>query len=432
LRRLENELETITPFIVPFSQNDRFVGRESQLAELEVKLFASKQTTRIAITGLGGIGKSQLALELAYRTRKKYNNCSVFWIPASDIDSLHQAYAHIAQKLDIPGWDNEKIDVKKLVQLHLSRKSAGQWLLICDNADDASLGVTGLSKPRTASLIDYLPQSELGSIIFTTTDSNTAETLAPQNIIELLEMTQHAAQRMLEKYLNDPALTNEQHEEKLLLKELSYLPLAIVQAAAYINVNKKTIKDYLSLLAEQKTKEVIELCVEGSEDTLRHGRTHNPVATTWLISLEQIRRDDPSAADHLFFLACIDRKDIPQDLLPLVSTRKTKDAVGTLGNYALITKRPAESALDLHRLVHLSIRKWLQKQDWLDQWAQKAVTRLFEVFPDHNHGSRSKWRRLLPHAKYVLSCGPIGQEDEARMNLAWKCAITLHSDGRYN
>jgi hypothetical protein len=365
-RRLHNEVETAnaTPFIVPFDQNDRFIGQESQLTELEEKIFASEQTTKIAITGRGGIGKSQLALEFAYRTRQKYKNCSVFWIPASNMDSLHQAYAYVAQKLQIPGWDSDNADAKKLVQLHLSKKSAGQWLFICDNADDASLGFAGLSTPRAASLIDYLPQSELGSIIFTTTDSDTAETLASQNIIELLEMTPDTAQRMLEKYLSSPAITNGQQEAKLLLEELSYLPLAIVQAAAYINVNKKTIKDYLSLIAEQK-KEVIKLSSEESEDELQHCGTNNPVATTWLISLEQIRRKDPLAAEYIFFMACIDRKDIPLDLLLTASPRETEDAVGTLDAYALITKRPAESSLDLHRLLHLAIRKWLQKQEWL-------------------------------------------------------------------
>src|SRR5256714_11560830 len=117
LSRLQEELEAIsaTPSIIPFSQNDRFVGRQSQLAEVEAKLFSGKQTTMIAITGEGGTGKSQLALELAYRTRQKNKSCSVFWIDASDMDSLHQAYSSIAQKLYIPGREDEKADVKKLV-----------------------------------------------------------------------------------------------------------------------------------------------------------------------------------------------------------------------------------------------------------------------------------------------------------------------------
>jgi len=80
-------------------------------------LFTSEQTTKIAITGTGGIGKLQLALEFAYRTKeiKEYKNCLVFWIAANDMDSIYQAYAHIVQKLKIPGWDDEKEDLIKLV-----------------------------------------------------------------------------------------------------------------------------------------------------------------------------------------------------------------------------------------------------------------------------------------------------------------------------
>jgi predicted ATPase len=70
---------------------------------------------KTAIIGLGGVGKTQVALELAYRTREKYRNCSVFWIPVTDMDSLHQAYRDVAQQLCIPGWDEDKADIKKLV-----------------------------------------------------------------------------------------------------------------------------------------------------------------------------------------------------------------------------------------------------------------------------------------------------------------------------
>jgi hypothetical protein len=102
------------------------------------------------------------------------------------MESLHQAYATIAQRLNIPGWDDEKADVKKLVQLYLSKESAGQWLLVFDNADVARLESAESSK--AASLIEYLPSSEQGAIVFTTTNKNTAVTLVLQNIEELPEM----------------------------------------------------------------------------------------------------------------------------------------------------------------------------------------------------------------------------------------------------
>ena len=89
--RLQAELEAASdaPSIIPFSQNPCFVGQESQLAELEAKLFSNEQTTTtLAIVGPSGTGKSQLALEVAHRTRQSSKSCSVFWINASDKDRL--------------------------------------------------------------------------------------------------------------------------------------------------------------------------------------------------------------------------------------------------------------------------------------------------------------------------------------------------------
>ena len=418
---------------MPFERNSRFTGRTSELSKLEEWLFIGEQTIRVAITGLGGIGKTQLALELTYRTRARYQNCSVFWMPANDEESLHQAYLDVAQVLNIPNWNDEKADVKRLVQLHLSKESAGRWILIFDNADDPNMWIAGPgSKQGTVRLIECLPRSKQGCIIFTTRDRKTGVKLAQQNVVEVLEMDTDGATQLLEKCLIRPDLVNSQQDAKALLEELACLPLAIVQAAAYINENGIQLVDYLSLLAEQE-EEVIDLLSEEFEVDCRYRNVKNPVATTWLISFEQIRRRDALAADYLSFMACVDRKDIPQSLLPAGSSRKKEiDAVGTLDAFSLITRRPADMALDLHRLVHLATRNWLRKQESLAQWTREVISRLLEVFPDSAHGNRSKWRILLPHARYVLESNLVRQGDEARIGLAWRYATSLYSDGRYN
>jgi Cdc6-like AAA superfamily ATPase len=94
---------------------------------MEAKLFSNKQATALAITGAAGIGKSQMALELAYTTRLKNKDCSVFWIDASNIERLHQAYLYIAQKLNLPGWSDDSADVRVLVNEHCQ-----PWCLFCD------------------------------------------------------------------------------------------------------------------------------------------------------------------------------------------------------------------------------------------------------------------------------------------------------------
>jgi hypothetical protein len=276
------------------------------------------------------------------------------------MDSLRQAYRDVAQQLRIPGWDEEKADVKKLVQAHLSQADARPWLCVFDNADDLSIWIrsSGL-EPGSGNLKEYLPKSKQGCIVFTTRDKKTAVKLAGQNIIEVPEMDEDGALQLLQKSLVEPSLLDRQREAKILLRELTYLPLAIVQAAAYINESSAALEDYLSLLNEQE-ESVIELLSKEFEDDWRYPSVKNPVATTWLISFEQIRHQNPLAAEYLSFIVCIDRKDIPQSLLPDDAALKKKlEAIGTLKAYSFIIKRREAMVFDLHRLVHLATRNWL-------------------------------------------------------------------------
>jgi hypothetical protein len=186
-RRLQAEIEATgsAPSIIPFSRDKSFIGRELQLAELQAKLFGDQQTTTtLAIVGQGGMGKSQLALEVAHRARLNNKNCSVFWMDASDKDSLYRSYANVAQKLSIPGCDDDQADIKQVVKRCVVEVSTRQCLLIFDNAEGTtvrSIG-SGSSTREAEGLADFLPQSKLCSVIFTTTESDTAEALAPRNV----------------------------------------------------------------------------------------------------------------------------------------------------------------------------------------------------------------------------------------------------------
>jgi hypothetical protein len=229
---------------------------------------------------------------------------------------------------------------------------------------------------------------------------------------------------MLQVRLAKTLANTEQQEAKHLLRELSYLPLAVMQAAACIEASGMTVQEYRSRLDDHK-EPAMEHSGNSSEGKLEDCGVKDPVAAALFLSIDQISRDHAFAADCLFFSACVDRKDISLDLLEASSMYAREDAIRILDKYALITRRPAESALDVHRLVHQALRKRLQVQGRLVQWTRRTITQLLQVFPDSGHSNRSKWRRLLPHAQYALSHTPANDDDEERLRLASRCAMTL-------
>ena len=132
-------------------------------------------------------------------------------------------------------------------------------------------------------------------------------------------------------------------------------------------------------------------------------------------------------------MACIDLKDIPLSLLLVsASQKKVMDAIRTLDAYAFIITRPVEQALDLHRLIHLTTWNWLRKEGLIEQWTERTISRLEEVFPSNEHKNRNLWGAYLPHVRYTLLFDLLSKSAEIRMELVFRFGSCLCSDGRYN
>jgi len=174
-------------WVVPFDRNTRFTDRELELARLRSMLFAHDQFTKVAVSGLGGVGKTQLVLELLYRLRENNKQYSAIWIQATTIESLNQGYHALAQRLGIRGAGAEDVNMQELVQKFLSEDSAGHWILVFDNADDIDMWMDEplSTQPSFKRLIDYVPRSKNGRVIFTTRNRKVAVKLAHQNVIEV-------------------------------------------------------------------------------------------------------------------------------------------------------------------------------------------------------------------------------------------------------
>ncbi|KAL2836120.1 hypothetical protein BJX68DRAFT_273615 [Aspergillus pseudodeflectus] len=417
---------------IPLPKNEGFVGRGEQLSQLEELLFSPGCQHKAAVTGLGGVGKTQIALEFACRTQQTRPECSIYWIPATNFETLQRTYFHIAQQLRLPGLEEEGADAKKLVKDYLCDSSAGQWLLIFDNVDDINMWFgkpEGTTEP--CRLSDYVPWSRTGSVLFTTRFKKIASKLAMQNVIRVSELDEARALELLNERLVDKSLLQDRNQAALLLKQLTYLPLAIVQAASYINENCLSgLSDYLSLLST-KEEEVINLLSEEFEDDWRPYNTTNPVAATWLISFERVQRTNRLATDILSFMACIEPTEIPESLLPLPQGESRKalvESIGVLEGYAFVTRRPTKS-FDLHRLVHLATRNWLRKSGSLSKWTLATLTRLEEIFPDADHTNRGKLKTYLPHALGLLRKEEV-QGIWRSYDLLYKVSICLLADGR--
>ncbi|KAL4744226.1 P-loop containing nucleoside triphosphate hydrolase protein, partial [Aspergillus terricola var. indicus] len=231
-------------WMVSLPRNPKFVRRQNELRKLEEILVAQNGPRRIAITGLGGVGKTQVALELAYRLRDQDTECSVFWIPSTSHAMVEQSFQKIAQNLGL--CEGKPADVKEQVQTYLSSKRAGKWLLIFDNADDTDLWLS--DHDRTPALEDLLPQSEQGRILFTTRNWELAVELAYSNIIPIPDVDKEAARNIFKSLLLQQSVLEDESTVVALLEQLAFLPLAIAQAAAYINKKRLNLATYLKLL----------------------------------------------------------------------------------------------------------------------------------------------------------------------------------------
>ncbi|KAF1929490.1 HET-domain-containing protein, partial [Didymella exigua CBS 183.55] len=418
---------------LPFPRNELFVGRRDELRSLEQYLLVPNTHQRRTIYGLGGCGKSALAIEFAYRALETHARL-VFWVPAISQESFELAYRDIGIRLRIPGIVDKNADVKKLVQETLSSAGADDWLMIVDNADDREVLLSKTnSDSKPTRLSDYLPRSDRGAILFTTRSRKVAGALTPTSFLRLDDMSKDEARQLLIQQAKEQTSCGDETAIDELLETLTFLPLAIVQAAAFMSTNDVTASGYLALFRD--TDAQAELFNEGFADPSRYDELDSTIAKTWHISFDQIRKQDPLAAEYLSFMSCIDRVNIPQSLLPPgASTVQQTKALGTLTGYAFITERlrtAQESDIvrffDMHRLVHMASTRWLDAHRERAVWVDAAVARLEELVPYGGHEFKEAWTTYLPHAIHVAAIHGIVDEAASAglLDRVGRCQVSL-------
>lgn len=250
-----------------------------------------------------------MAVEFAYQTRQRHD-CAVFWVSAFNTLRFESSYRAIAEALEIPESQNPEKDVLNLVKSNLDQYYSGKWLMVVDNVDSKNILWEKDPERSNKRLWDYLPQNRNGMILFTTRSRGIAVDVAPNAHYPLDKMEPHEAEEFLYGSLrHHPTLYSVDSVDEF-LKLLTHLPLAIVQALAYIKRNSTPLNRYLALL-QSTDRSLIELLKKDFQDANRANESHNAVVATWLISFQHIQQENHRAADYLSFLACIAPQNVP-------------------------------------------------------------------------------------------------------------------------
>jgi tetratricopeptide (TPR) repeat protein len=216
-------------------------------------------------------------------------------------------------------------------------------------------------------------------------------------------MTPEDAEQLLSTKIPDGISSAPERAE--LVHELGYLPLAITQAAAYISarVTRMTVPRYLALYRNDEASQS-RLLDEESGDLRRDPGVPNSVIRTWQISFDQIKDKWPSAAELLSVLAMLDRQGIPDFLLHAIHPNDLdlEAALSPLEEFSLISVEKGSTRLEIHRLVQLATRRWVERYQELERWQGMAVEVVSNTFPDGDYQNWEICEALWPHAQEVL------------------------------
>ncbi|RYP37899.1 hypothetical protein DL767_002771 [Monosporascus sp. MG133] len=299
--------------VIHFPRNDDFVQRSAFSEQIEKLLPQSTEYQSAALWGLGGSGKTQLALDYAYR-RCSDRTCSVFWVHADSETSFAQDYKWIAGKLGLAdALEGEKL----LSAVRKQIETLPQWVLVLDNADDLALFGVGRG-PSTAELgpdlSDYIPRGTVGTVLWTSRDQRIAGSLVGRRRgIHVARMTNSEGEMLLKAIRDLEAEEDEVNDIPRLLAELEWLPLAISQAATYMRRTRLSIAEYLGKIQEKKKR--WKVLRKSEHDRHRRPQASNSVLETWNISVEYIRQESEMAYDILNVLAFVDNQNIPFQMI---------------------------------------------------------------------------------------------------------------------
>ena len=379
-------------WLVPYRRNPFFTGRDDILNRLHDYF---KQSRTIAIEGLGGIGKTQIALEYAYRYQDTYS--FVLWGNAENEVALTKDFVEFSRLLLLP-QRNKRDEPAIVASVESWLTQHGNWLLILDNADDLTL------------VSRFIPSGDHGHILLTTRRAIT-NLIARSFTIEKMDEDEGVVfllRRAGKLVSSNPVAFAQVSEEEYhvaseIVNEMDGLPLALDQAAAYIADASCSVTDYLEAYKRRGAGLLARLDEESQYPA--------SVATTWSLSFEKVEKSDPIAADLLHVLAFLAADAIPEDML-VASAAKLgprlqkltddptllNDACATLRRFSLVRRDTDHHLLSIHRLVQAVLRATMTGKTQ-QEWAERTVRAVNLAFPEVEFTTWPQCERYLPHAR---------------------------------
>lgn len=367
-------------------RNWTFTGRTAVLEALGERLAVGPVAV-VALRGLGGVGKSQLALEYAHRMRESGRYQLAGWVRADSSVTVAEDLAALAPLLGLPVDGTAAGEIAEQVVSAL--RSRRDWLVVFDNAQSPG------------DLVSMLPGGR-GHVLITSRNRAWSG-VATQ--VDLGEFSRAEAV----KFLCQRTGSDEPEAAGELADKLGDLPLALAQAAAYIDMRSITICRYVELYREPALARQLR---DAGLDSTEYPES---VARTWLLSFTQLSAEHPAAVELLRLCAFMDPDDIDLDLLSagrkesgeilasvLGNQLERTEAAGALAATSLVTV-PAKDHLRVHRLVQGVTRDQLDDHQ-AAEWAKRALSFITAVLPSDPPEDYRSWpvyAKLAPHIEAV-------------------------------
>ncbi|KAJ5369967.1 uncharacterized protein N7496_006059 [Penicillium cataractarum] len=422
---------------VPFPRDPDFVRRNTLVDQIHHK--RTVPGSRTALVGLGGVGKSQLAIEYSYIVRSESPATWVFWLHGSNEARFEQSFRDIADELKLAGRRDPGVNIFQQVENFLRDEKKGRWICVIDNVEDEFLcsipparkddPTKGPTNTPTKPLLEYVPRRPNGFTILTSRSREIA--LKMVNVKDLIDVKPMERSEALDLFQKKTDRPEDSLESQQLVEMLEFMPLAIVQAASYIRnrAPRCSVAQYLRKFQEND-REAIKLLKKEASHLSRDWEASNSILVTWQLSFDYIHQTKPSAAGLLSLMSFYDRQGIPEYLIRHqpdpndISLSELQndssdwetsesdigpdfeDDIATLRDFSFISISESSTFFMMHRLVQLAMRAWLKSHGQINQLREIFIKTLFDEFPTGEYENWKKCRSIFPHVKSAMSQRP--------------------------